>query len=64
MRIRGTYGATHTYKLPTSETKTMDVVGKDFPEGFDVVIPCLLEGSGMVDAIDAAAQNGRIVMYG
>jgi threonine dehydrogenase-like Zn-dependent dehydrogenase len=58
------YGATHTYKLPTPETKTMDVVGKDFPEGFDVVIPCLLEGSGMVDAIDVAAQNGRIVMYG
>jgi threonine dehydrogenase-like Zn-dependent dehydrogenase len=58
------YGATHTYKLPTSETKTMDIVGKDFPEGFDVVIPCLLEGGGMVDAIDAAAQNGRIVMYG
>ena len=58
------YGATHTYKLPTSETKTMDIVGEDFPEGFDVVIPCLLEGGGMVDAIDAAAQNGRIVMYG
>lgn len=58
------YGATHTYKLPSSDTKTMDVAGKDFPDGFDVVIPCLLEGSGMVDAIDAAAQNGRIVMYG
>ncbi|MFD2830002.1 zinc-dependent alcohol dehydrogenase [Corticicoccus populi] len=58
------YGATHTYKLPSSDAKTMDVVGKDFPEGFDIVIPCLLEGSGMVDAIDAAAQNGRIVMYG
>ncbi len=58
------YGATHTYKMPSADSKTMDVVGKDFPEGFDVVIPCLLEGSGMVDAIDAAAQNGRIVMYG
>lgn len=58
------YGATHTYKLPSSDTKTMDIVGRDFPEGFDIVIPCLLEGSGMVDAIDAAAQNGRIVMYG
>lgn len=58
------YGATHTYKMPSADSKTMDVVGEDFPEGFDVVIPCLLEGSGMVDAIDAAAQNGRIVMYG
>ncbi|ALC83117.1 MULTISPECIES: zinc-dependent alcohol dehydrogenase [Bacillus] len=58
------YGATHTYKLPAADTRTMDIVGKDFPDGFDVVIPCLLEGSGMVDAIDAAAQNGRIVMYG
>lgn len=58
------YGATHTYKMPSPDAKTMDIVGKDFPDGFDVVIPCLLEGSGMVDAIDAAAQNGRIVMYG
>ncbi|UOQ86925.1 zinc-dependent alcohol dehydrogenase [Gracilibacillus salinarum] len=58
------YGATHTYKIPNDHTSTMSVVGNDFPEGFDVVIPCLLEGEGMVDAIDAAAQNGRIVMYG
>lgn len=58
------YGATHTYKMPSENAKTMDIVKEDFPEGFDVVIPCLLEGSGMVDAIDAAAQNGRIVMYG
>ncbi|WP_239624939.1 alcohol dehydrogenase catalytic domain-containing protein [Paenibacillus sp. H1-7] len=58
------YGATHTYKLPSSDSRTMDVLYNDFPDGFDVVIPCLLEGSGMVDAIDAAAQNGRIVMYG
>lgn len=58
------YGATHTYKMPSPDARTMDIVGKDFPDGFDVVIPCLLEGSGMVDAIDAAAQNGRIVMYG
>ncbi|MDB5085305.1 MAG: L-threonine dehydrogenase [Bacilli bacterium] len=58
------YGATHTYKLPHSDAATMDIVGKDFPDGFDVVIPCLLEGDGMVDAINAAAQNGRIVMYG
>jgi threonine dehydrogenase-like Zn-dependent dehydrogenase len=58
------YGATHTYRIPSPETPTMDVVRDDFPNGFDVVIPCLLEGDGMIDAIDAAAQNGRIVMYG
>jgi len=58
------YGATHTYKLPDEHARTMDAVRHDFPNGFDVVIPCLLEGEGMVDAIDAAAQNGRIVMYG
>jgi threonine dehydrogenase-like Zn-dependent dehydrogenase len=58
------YGATHTYKIPHEHADTMDIVGADFPDGFDVVIPCLLEGAGMVDAINAAAQNGRIVMYG
>lgn len=58
------YGATHTYKMPNADARTMDIAGKDFPDGFDVVIPCLLSGDGMVDAIDAAAQNGRIVMYG
>jgi len=64
LRLARKYGATHTYEVPTPETPTMEVVGKDFPDGFDVVIPCLLEGEGMVDAIDAAAQNGKIVMYG
>ena len=58
------YGATHTYQIPSEDTPTMDIVGKDFPDGFDVVIPCLLEGAGMVDALDACAFGGRIVMYG
>ncbi len=58
------YGATHTYRIPTEDTPTMDVVGKDFPDGFDVVIPCLLEGNGMVDALEAVAFSGKIVMYG
>jgi threonine dehydrogenase-like Zn-dependent dehydrogenase len=58
------YGATHTYQVPDPETPTMEVVGEDFPDGFDVVIPCLLEGAGMVDALDACAFGGRIVMYG
>lgn len=58
------YGATHAYKIPSPGTPTMDVVAKDFPEGFDVVIPCLLEGDGMVDAIECAATSAKIVMYG
>lgn len=58
------YGATHTYKIPHEHADTMEILKHDFPDGFDVVIPCLLEGEGMVDAIQAAAQNGRIVMYG
>lgn len=58
------FGATRTYKIPTPDTPTMNVVGKDFPDGFDVVIPALLEGDGMVDALECATQDGRIVMYG
>jgi threonine dehydrogenase-like Zn-dependent dehydrogenase len=58
------YGATHCYKIPTQDTPTMDIIGDDFPDGFDVVIPCLLEGDGMVDAINNSAMCGRIVMYG
>lgn len=58
------YGATHTFKIPTPDTPTREVLGNEFPDGFDVVIPCLLEGDGMVDAIDCAAFAGRIVMYG
>jgi threonine dehydrogenase-like Zn-dependent dehydrogenase len=58
------YGATHAYRVPDPDTPTMEVVGSDFPEGFDVVIPCLLQGDGMVDAVDCAAFCGKIVMYG
>lgn len=58
------YGATHTYKIPTSDTPTRDIVGNDFPDGFDVVIPCLLEGDGVIDALDCVAFEGRIVLYG
>jgi len=58
------YGATHTFKIPSPDTPTRQILGDTFPDGFDVVIPCLLEGDGMVDAIDCAAFAGRIVMYG
>lgn len=58
------YGATHTYKLPAHDAKTMDHLRDDFPDGFEVVVPCLLEGDGMIDAVDAAAFNGRVIMYG
>lgn len=58
------YGATHTYKIPSPETPAAEIVKRDFTNGFDVVIPCLLEGDGMVDAIDCVAFTGKIVMYG
>lgn len=58
------YGATHTYLIPDAEMPTMLAAAGDFPEGFDVVIPCLLDGDGMIDAIDCAALGGRVVMYG
>ncbi|MEG0766703.1 MAG: zinc-binding dehydrogenase, partial [Clostridia bacterium] len=58
------YGATHTYLLPDKHAETMAYAGKDFPDGFDVVIPCLLEGDGVVDAMDCAAMCARIVLYG
>ena len=58
------YGATHAFKIPTPESQTREILGSEFADGFDVVIPCLLEGDGMVDAIDCAAFAGKIVMYG
>lgn len=58
------YGATHTYLLPDKDARTMDFAGKDFPDGFDVVIPCLLEGDGVIDAMECAAMCAKIVMYG
>ena len=64
LKLAKKYGATHTYKIPDKDTPTMEILGKDFPEGFDVVIPCLLEGDGMIDAIECASFGGRIVMYG
>ncbi len=58
------YGATHAYKVPSADASTMDVVRDEFPDGFDVVVPCLLEGDGVPDAIDCTAFCGRIVLYG
>lgn len=58
------YGATHAYKIPHEHARTMDTVGADFPDGFDVIIPCLLDGDGMMDALDALTISGRIVAYG
>ena len=46
--------ATLTYHLPTTDARTMDYTAR-FPNGFDVVIPCLLEGD-VNAAVDAAAM--------
>jgi len=58
------YGATHAYQLPSGHARTMDAAAADFPDGFEVVIPCLLDGDGMRDALDACAIGGRIILYG
>ena len=42
----------------------MASVRAQFPDGFDVVVPCLLDGDGMNDALDCVALGGKIVMYG
>ena len=57
------YGATKTYKIDPN-TDWVRMLKADYPDGFPVVIPCLLEGDGVVDAIELAQICGRIVLYG
>ena len=64
LELARAYGATHTYKLDSARAATRSRTHGDFRDGFDVVIPCLLDGEGMIDAVDACAFGGRIVMYG
>ena len=64
LQLAQKYGATHTYRLPDKDAHTMDFAGADFPDGFDVVIPCLLEGDGMIDAIECSNICAKIIMYG
>jgi threonine dehydrogenase-like Zn-dependent dehydrogenase len=64
LQLAKIYGATHTYKIPHEHSPTMETVGKDFPDGFDIVVPCLLEGDGMKDALDSLSIGGKIIMYG
>jgi L-iditol 2-dehydrogenase len=64
LQLSKRYGATHCYKIPNPETPTFDIVGKDFPDGFDIVIPCLLEGASLIDALECTRTAGKIIMYG
>ena len=64
LELAAHYGATETYKINPDAEDPYARLKADFPDGFDVVIPCLLEGDGMVDAIELCAMCGRIVMYG
>ena len=64
LELAAHYGATETYKIDPNAEDPYAAIKADFPDGFDVVIPCLLEGDGMVDAIELSAMCGRIVMYG
>jgi threonine dehydrogenase-like Zn-dependent dehydrogenase len=58
------YGATRCYKIPAESTPTMEVLGKDYPDGFDIVIPCLLEGGSVADIVNCGRTGGKIVLYG
>ena len=58
------YGASHAYKIENETASNFEALKEDFPDGFDVVIPCLLDGDGMVDALDCVAFSGKIIMYG
>lgn len=68
LQLARSFGATRTVQVPSPDTPTMQALesswGGAFADGFDVVLPCLLEGAGMVDALDCLATSGRIVMYG
>jgi threonine dehydrogenase-like Zn-dependent dehydrogenase len=58
------YGATKTFRLPSAETQTAEFLKDAYPHGFDVVIPCLLEGDCVMDAVNCTRIGGKVVMYG
>lgn len=58
------YGASHAFRLQSRNSRSMDILCESFSQGFDVVIPCLLEGNGIVDAIDCCATGAKLVLYG
>jgi L-iditol 2-dehydrogenase len=58
------YGATACFKIPDAGMPTMEMLKDYKPEGFDIVIPCLLEGGSVADAIGCARTGGKIVLYG
>lgn len=58
------YGATATIQIPFNQTANAPQILQHYPQGFDVVIPCLLEGDCVVDAIACCRIGGKVVMYG
>lgn len=64
LALAHTYGATDTVRLASAEASTAEAIREICPDGCDVVVPCMLEGDGMIDAVDATAFGGRVVMYG
>lgn len=58
------YGASSVIKIPRDEVENSPTVLKTHSEGFDVVIPCLLEGDCVADAISCCRVGGKVVMYG
>jgi threonine dehydrogenase-like Zn-dependent dehydrogenase len=64
LALAKTYGATKTIKIPSPDTLTAEFLADDYPNGFDVVIPCLLEGDCVMDAINTTRIGGKVVLYG
>jgi len=58
------YGASSVIVIPRDEVENSPTVLKTHPEGFDVVIPCLLGGDCVADAISCCRIGGKVVMYG
>ena len=64
LKLAKGYGASRTYLVPGHEVKNHTVLAPDFPKGFDVVIPCLLEGDCVSDAVQCCRIGGKVVLYG
>jgi len=64
LELAKSYGATQTIQIPVDKIDNAPYVLQAHPEGYDVVIPCLLEGDCVVDAISCCRIGGKVVMYG
>ena len=64
LEIARNYGATNTIKIPSYDIQTAEYLKEAYPQGFDVVIPCLLDGDCVMDAVNCTRIGGKVVLYG